>query len=94
MNLPDLHVRLIRLGCSWDIQESWVVTKVCKEQSCIDGWMVVIVICEFCHQKEVSPICPGRDTVLNHPLAICIQQPNALPKLYINKYFSMFEVIL
>jgi len=56
MDPADPHFRLIRLGSSRNIRESQVVTKVCEEQSCINQRMMVVVVCEFCHQKEVGPI--------------------------------------
>jgi len=74
MNPLDLHVRLIRLGCSQDIWECQVVTKVCEEQSCVDWRVVVVVICKLCHWKEVGPIILTVRTehveICFHPLVV------------------------
>jgi len=56
VNPPDPHVRPIGLGCSQDVRESRVITIIREERSCIDGWMVVVVVRKLRHQEEVGPI--------------------------------------
>ena len=74
MNLLDLHVRLIGLGRCRDVQESRVVTIICEEWSCVDGWMVVVVIQKLRHREKVGPIILSVRTehaeICFHPLVV------------------------